>query len=402
MSPALWVVLPVTAAGAALGRRVMAWRAARKTAHPAGPHASPSGELSRLSTGTATLAPRLLEALAVLALAAGAAVLTSNYIERRTVRVQARVATGDWAGALNEARHIPRDRYPLVVSWDVARALYHQGRLPHDMFTYLQPERPPFLLAPADNLARMTQRWQCLKLSDIYLDLGRVNEAEHAVYEAMEELGDLPILLKRLALIAMTKGQVEAARIVLRVLERDPVLGWWAAERLERLRSDPTAGSDPDVRRLRSVMIIADYLADTTMGENAVVEILLRTLLDRNRQNRMAFEYLMAHYLVTGQLTKIAGAMDLLDQLGYAATPRAYEEALLLYVEATGRSAGPRRQAISPETRERFRLFLAALARVRENKEADVDLATAFGDSYFYYSYHRFPSSFQRFAGGGR
>ena len=55
------------------------------------------------------------------------------------------------------------------------------------------------------------------------LELGLVNEAEHQAHEALEVLGPLPVVLRRLAEINCLKGRPEVARVFLNALARDVI-----------------------------------------------------------------------------------------------------------------------------------------------------------------------------------
>jgi len=106
----------------------------------------------------------------------------------------------------------------------------------------------------------------------------------------------------------------------------------------------------------------------------------------------MAFEYLMACYLVTGRVDKIVENVDRLGDLGYARIPTLYEEAILIHYGIQGKGAPPARLNISPDTLRRYERF----AQIRnsmgpQNQQAAFNLLIReFGTSYFfYYSFGR-------------
>ena len=163
------------------------------------------------------------------------------------------------------------------------------------------------------------------ELSDTYIDLGQMNMAEYSLVMSMEMYGERPIILKRLALVNMVKGKTGAAKVCLGALSRTLFDAGWAKEYLAKIERDPNLSTDKEVQQLRSMMpaIDRDF---TSVDENIFLD-----LLDKNRQNRMAFEYLMGFYLLTGQFDKFAGNLDRLDDFDYARIPRVYEEAILFY-----------------------------------------------------------------------
>ena len=77
-------------------------------------------------------------------------------------------------------------------------------------------------------------------------------------------------------------------------------------------------------------MIGRDFVAKLEL------ESLLLRLLKRNRHNRMAFEYLMAHYLLTDKLEKLVANLYRFGDFDYPQLPRHCQEALIIYQETTG------------------------------------------------------------------
>jgi hypothetical protein len=117
-------------------------------------------------------------------------------------------------------------------------------------------------------------------------------------------------------------------------------------------------------------------------------ETMLRQLLASNPQNQMAFEYLMAHYLLTGDLKKLAGQVGQLDNFAYATIPRRIEEALLLGQKLYGLQFELHRCKIQPDTIQRFHRFCDALNGTPGQAPATLSsLAPDFGDTFWFYYY---------------
>jgi hypothetical protein len=155
----------------------------------------------------------------------------------------------------------------------------------------------------------------------------------------------------------------------------------WAREYLEKIEADPNLSMDKEVQQLRSMMPSIDRVL-VPLNESIFLD-----LLDKNKHNRMAFEYLMGIYLLTGQLDKFTGNLYRLDDFEYTRIPRAYEEAILLYNLMNKKDALPGRE-ISSQSRARFDGFCNIyFGRYRGNKAAALnELARDYGDSYFFYS----------------
>jgi hypothetical protein len=280
-----------------------------------------------------------------------------------------------WTQLLQE---IPRLRQysPATIS-DINRALCHLGRLPYDMFAYPQRQGLELWLYLHENLDRR----ECLKASDLLFELGQVNRAERMASEAMELNGYRPTILQRLALINVLKGEPQAARLFLSRLEKTLGYRAWAAHYRRHLQADPTLSSDLELQRIRPLMIVEDYVGDYT------TEPLLQQLLRRNRRNRMAFEYLIAHYLLTSNLEKVVQNVGRLSDFDYPDIPRHVEEALLLYQKMQpAQSINLAGRKINPQTAGRFQQFHQRFMSYGGNLEAaQAGLLKDYGDTYWFY-----------------
>ena len=277
-----------------------------------------------------------------------------------------------WPEVLQAANRPPRYKFASHV---VNRALCHTGRLADDMISYPQRAEVLFMANKIDK----TAFWE---LSDTFIDLGQINMAEYAFFECVETYGERPIILRRLALVNMVKGNIGAARVCLGTLSKTLFDASWARDCLERIEADPNLSTDKEVQYLRSLM------AEKDRNTLAIEPNMLLDLLDKNKRNRMAFEYLMGYYLLKGQFDAFVGNLYRLNDFDYARIPRAYEEAILFYnyTKKTKAVLPPGRE-ISPESRERFNGFLKTyLERYGANRNAAYnELARDYGDSYFFY-----------------
>ena len=282
-----------------------------------------------------------------------------------------------WPQLLRAAQHYP-DNYFVVNA--VNRALYHTGRLSYDMFSW--PQNPNTLF-----LSTKKYKHASCKKSGIYLDIGLLNMAENALTESLEGLGERPSILKELALINMVKANYDSAGIYLGALSKTLFYDDWANNYLELLKTDPDLSQDQEIQRLRSICMEKDY--GFTSLHN--IEVTLLQLLEKNRQNRMAFEYLMSWYLLNGRLDKFVQNLDRLDDFGVSQFPRLYEEAMLVYVFSVRKPVNLRGRQLSAESRQRFDGFNQVLNYYGKNKQAAFNKLTQdYRNSYFlYYVYGR-------------
>jgi hypothetical protein len=321
--------------------------------------------------------------LALLVLCAASAWASFDQKGHQHLRLDYLSRRGDWRGVLREARRMPLRWVTTDTIYNVNRALFHAGRLPHDMFSYPQKRGMNGLMFHWNKIPQ--QPGVFLKLSDLMFELGHVNGSEHMACEALELLGDRPHLLKRLFGVYVVKGQPVAARTFLGALEKSPLYAEEARRLRRMLREDPRLENVPEIRQTRS------RLPRTDQPGSQPAEALLLQLLDSNRHNRMAFEYLMAHYLLTGQLDKVAENIARLHDFGVAEIPRHYEEALLLYayslrVRNQVRPIPLHGLRLRPGAQERLEEFLKTRARFGSDAQAaQKALNDTYGDSYYFY-----------------
>ncbi|MGA2679124.1 MAG: DUF6057 family protein [Sedimentisphaerales bacterium] len=267
-----------------------------------------------------------------------------------------------------------------VAAYKASHALYHAGRLGYDMFRYPQRPNDPFLTTDRYILAHWLR-------FDTYIELGYINLAEHELMKSMEGNGERPAFLKRLALINMVKGENGMARVFLGALNRTLFDAGWARNYLEKMERDPNLSTDEEVQYLRSLMPKRDRRGNISKTS---VNMYL-DLLDSNRHNRMAFEYLMAHYLLTRQLDKFVEQIGRLNDFNYPEIPRLYEEAILVYTSRTHKSVELYGRRISPESRQRVKGFEEVLGHYMGDKDAAFnELSKDYGDSYLFYFVYGF------------
>jgi hypothetical protein len=289
-----------------------------------------------------------------------------------------------WEDVLREARHLPFSAFNVYTLWDVNRALYWTGHLGDRMFDFWQmpggllPVTADFFpdvgaLSGANPVAFAKSSW-------LLLDLGRVNEAEETCAEALELLGRHPALLKHLFLTNIIKRRTGVALKFLRLLAEDPMHRAEALRLEARVRRDPSLSDYPDVERLRALL----SKRQNKTGHGSLSQ-LLEEQVEADSTDRMALEYLMAHYLLTKQLDQFVALVPRLKGCGIATLPRHYEEAVLMYERLTDKPADLGGLQVSDEARRRLFAFESAVTRYRGDRKMAMRAVADYVHSYFYY-----------------
>jgi tetratricopeptide (TPR) repeat protein len=263
----------------------------------------------------------------------------------------------------------------------VRLALYHTGRLTQDMFAYAHSRNEVML--PGLTFGVSAARYEMETL----LELGQVGEAERMAQESLEFDGDLPDVLGMLFKVNVLKDRPKAAAVFLHALRQVPFQRVRATAWLVQLEHNPRLTGNQELDLVRSRMPTTDFPHGVM---SAAAADMLRQLLASNPRNQMAFEYLMAQLLLSGELKKLASQIGQLKDFGYTEIPRHVEEALLLGQKVQGLELELHELKIRPDTIRRFQRFSDALGGAAvPSPAALLLLATEFGNTYWYYYYSR-------------
>ncbi len=313
----------------------------------------------------------VIELLLLLVIAGSAVFLSRNDNLRTQFKVDYFAYHKMWPELIASAQSNPTN--PLIAH-AVNRALYHTGRLGYEMFFWPQDPDYLFLTDPA-------YQWHYWQSADIYLDIGLINTAENALTECLEGLGDHPMILQKLALINMVKANTDTAKIYLSALNKTLFHADWAKHYLKQLQTDPNLSSDKYIQQLRSLSLGKDYSTLSIPTQN-----MLLLLLEQNDQNQMAFEYLMAWYMLKRHLGNFVQNIERLKDFGYTQIPPHYEEASLVYVTSTGKRVRISGYRASDTLRQRIGDFRRILHSYGVNKQAAYnELASKYRNTYFFY-----------------
>ncbi|MFC1604758.1 DUF6057 family protein [Planctomycetota bacterium] len=259
------------------------------------------------------------------------------------------------------------------------QALYHLGRFADEMFNYLQ--HPDGLML--SHAAFTKSYWHKY---DLYIDLGLVGQADEVLTESMVSFGDNPFILKKLALVNLISGKNQTARVYLGALQKRLFFGEWAEEYLVKLEDDPELRGDNEIQRLRSLIPKAEdgrFLA--------APEMQLRAQIENGKKNKMAFEYLLALYMLRGEMWNVAEVAGRIQEYDYEKIPVAFEEAILLNNKHNEKKISLNKLKIRPETKRRFDEFMAVTIRYRTKNAAQSELARKFNNTYMYYYFYGIP-----------
>ena len=137
-----------------------------------------------------------------------------------------------------------------------------------------------------------------LPTAEAFYQLGMIYVAQRTVFEAQEAILDFQKSARcyqRLAQTNLINGSYEVARKYLMALQKTLFYREWANETLLLLGNEEAIAKHPEYGRLRQCAYDKDfYFSDHVTPE------MLESLYSHNTDNRLAFEYLKAYYMLTG------------------------------------------------------------------------------------------------------
>ena len=134
--------------------------------------------------------------------------------------------------------------------------------------------------------------------AEAFYQLGMINVAQRTVFEAQEAILDFQKsgrCYKRLAQTNLINGQYEVARKYLSALQKTLFYRDWANETLPLLGNEKAIARHPEYGRLRQMA----YKDDSYFSDHVTPEM-LESLYYTNTDNRLAYQYLLAYYMLTG------------------------------------------------------------------------------------------------------
>jgi hypothetical protein len=283
---------------------------------------------------------------------------------------------GQWQKLLDHVEEHPSD--DVLVAFQTNRALYHTGRLPSDMFAYDQTWGVDGLYLPEE-----ARRFFTIQVSDLYWDMGFLNEAEHWALDDHSNFSFSPWHLQRLALISILKGNIGLADMCLTSLSKTILYREWASQHRQFISQPQRVEENEQLSYLKSLQVDEDFIINSAFPEHD-----MQAILALNIDNNMAFEYMMATHMLTFRLGILMTALQTTEHLHALFLPRHYQEAIIVYLYNTQQQNSELVEKwLNPQTITAFNDFMQTIERHGGDAAAARDeLREKYGRTYWYYS----------------
>jgi hypothetical protein len=289
----------------------------------------------------------------------------------------------EWEKLLELVKENPLNN--RIITFHTNRALFHTGRLACDLFEYSQNfGKYGLLMEGILDIAYLMDN------SDLYFDMGHIGAAQHWAYEAQTKYENSPRVLKKLALTNIINGDFATAKSILRILKKSILHKKWANHYLLCIDDPLKLEEDSLVQMKRNIQPRNDFFISDILDPKRD----LQYILEENIRNRMAFEYLMAYYLLDKDLSSFINYLIYVYDIGYKEVPKIYEEALLFYISLRdAKRIDLERYKLKRNTLERYRDYAGIILKNNRNMEASkAELNKYHGNTYWYYAHYIKPA----------
>jgi len=217
--------------------------------------------------------------------------------------------------------------------------------------------------------------------SEIFYNIGLVNASQEYAFESMEtipNLGKSARNIKRLAETNLINGQFEVSRKYLNLLEKTIFYRKWAKRAVTFLYNEEKINNDPAWGEKRKFMVHGDYFFHVRN-----IEASLNRMVKEHPDNRIAFEYLMAFYMINKDLRNFMNCIPIMERLSYKTVPSAYQEAVLYIIGLNESDPFARAPVyVSQSTKSRMKAYADIYTAYPDARER---LEKNFAGTYWYY-----------------
>jgi hypothetical protein len=283
------------------------------------------------------------------------------------------------------AKEPSKDR---LITFNTNRALYHKGKLCESMFDYPQVWGVDGLF-----LGRYMIPGELLPTAELYIDLGHVNDAIHWGNEAFVQNEDSPQIMEQLIIANIILGNYKSAQLYINSLRKYLFFRKKACNYESYIKNGDFPDMDIMVKEKRNILPVNDFAVNMEQPDRDMIR-----LLKDNHRNKMAFEYLMAYYLLNNDLGSFMKHINYADNLNYVSIPKSYEEGLTLYAfEMQKRGKIIENLRLSKKTLDNFADYLGILKKYGGDRvRAKEELEKKYSNTYWFYVHYISPVTTQK------
>lgn len=227
-----------------------------------------------------------------------------------------------WNDILKYAERKPPRNYLSLAMLNLSLA--KTGQLGNRMFTYDQHGVNGLFLP--FNREYVT----AIMGNEILYQLGLTNASQEYAFESMEtipNMGKSARVIKRLAETNLINGQYKVSEKYLKILENTIFYRKWAKNALTVLNNEEKINDDAAWAEKRKFSVRNDYFFHIKN-----IEAVLNRMVKEHPDNKMAFEYLMAFYMINKDIRNFINLIPAMEKMEYSKVPVSYQEAVMYII----------------------------------------------------------------------
>jgi hypothetical protein len=292
-------------------------------------------------------------------------------VEKAKVEIDFYAGHQNWEKVITMSEKM--ETYDRMVNFQYNRALINTGQLLEKLFDYEQ-----LLGSQGLFLDRPFAAEVALPNSDIYFDLGNIDESQRYAFESETLMKNSPRVLKRLILNCIIMNKTEAANTYINILAANPIEKKWVKKYSGYI-------SNPNLATFDSLIVKKRMDMSQTEGMFGTPPLKLISQLEKNPQNKAAFECLIAFDLMEHDVVSLTEDFQYINKLNYKKLPVVLEEAVILYRSQGKNNEFFNRIRVSEPTAQRFREFAKLTSAAKGDREKAKQATQAFKNTYWYY-----------------
>lgn len=248
--------------------------------------------------------------------------------KKQKIKIDYLAYNNQWEQIINSDIKISRDEilknYNLNFYnyLNISRALYHTNQLLDHLFDYEQ------LYDVGGLFANIYVPETAIPAGFLYFDLGQVMTAQRYFYEALTNFPYDPRIYKMLVRINLISRNYALADKYLYILHRSIIYRSWADDYRKFINNNELSDNESLFSEKRNCLPKFHYFSLVDINKP---DWDLKNLLNANNNNKMAFEYLMAYYLLTNNYDEIIANLKHFKDFNYPNLPKHIAEAILVY-----------------------------------------------------------------------
>ena len=323
-------------------------------------------------SGKLLLRINLISVIILIGLSVWGVVYYGDFKAEKVMAYENLVYSEEWVKIIDRAeKEQPSDPVSILA---VNLALAESGQLSSKMFDFNQKKNSLF---PEYERRGMTP----FIANEIFYHLGLINFAQMFALETIESTPDAKYPVRAFRRVAETfiiNGQYDNALKYLTPVCHTLFYRRWAKDCMSYLYNEEKINAHPVWGPKRTFSSKYDFYYNSKQIDNA-----LRYLLISNPGNRVAFEYLMAYYLLQKDFDGFIGNIHLADELNYNGLPLVWQQASA-YILTRLSQVPPQLEKlrISNDVVNSIKLYAQLFSA---EKQDTIKIKKEFGNTYWYY-----------------